>query len=174
MPIRHRRFGGMQGAPSAVRRGWAAGRSPGGKRSAQPNRGEGVSNESPQGRDAPSTRCAARQRGPAEPETHGIVNPHRCLCCNPWTRDPAFSHRRKVADQHRPEIGSTTKHKRRTAPSHIFVRRESPSSEAASNDPGFSCSTAHGSMVPTKTMHSRVGSIARSPGERRFQPGHRD
>ena len=105
-----------------------------------------------------AARCTARQRGPAEPETHGIVNPHRCLCCNPWTRHPAFSHRRKVADQHRLEIGSTTKHKRGTAPSHIFVRRESPSSEAASNDPGFSCSTAHGSMVPTKTMHSRVGS----------------
>jgi len=36
------RFGGFAGAPSIARRGWAWRRSPGGKRSAQRRRREGV------------------------------------------------------------------------------------------------------------------------------------
>lgn len=61
-PIRRRLVGGITGAPNSVRRGWSAGRSPGGKRSAQAGTAEGIRERSRWPR-----RATRRRAKPASP-----------------------------------------------------------------------------------------------------------
>lgn len=67
-PIRRSLFGGIPGASSAARRGWARSRSPGAQTArAAPPGAKASAMKARRGETPKTARCAARQRGPASP-----------------------------------------------------------------------------------------------------------
>ena len=79
------------------------------KRSAQRRRRVGVSDRRPDGSRRPSARCAAPERGPAPPETHGIAEPQSLFRSNPTKNAISSAPSRRSARAQSHGSGSTTR-----------------------------------------------------------------
>ncbi len=78
------------------------------KRSAQRRRREGVSDRRPNGSRRPAARCAAQERGPASPGTHGIAKPPSRFPSNSMKNKTFCTSLRRSVRARRNRIGFTT------------------------------------------------------------------
>lgn len=121
MPIRHSLFGGVRGAPSTARRGWASADPLGAcKQSAQRRQARRRQRWKPRGRDAiggsmrstTAPGIAGRRKAVVYVGTdaRGLVEPELRLYSNPRTRRTAFAHSCETTEPKRRRSGFAPMH----------------------------------------------------------------